>query len=282
MTESSFRQSLLTQSVNAAISAGAAIMDIYNRNEACQVERLKSDKSPLIAADRAAHEAIKEALGSSRIPILSEEGREMEYHERQSWEMFWLVDPLDGTIEFMNRSGEFTVNIALVYNGEVITSVIYAPSLQRLHFAGLGHGAYRLENIAPSSRVKLTFDTIISAAVSLPIAAEPRTRQCIAITRSHQNSATHQHIEQLRAEGHQFDTIEQGSSYKFCLLAEGCIDYYIRTSTTYEWDTAAGVLILSEAGGSITPLTQGEHIAYNKEDLRNPHFKAVAACSRIR
>ncbi|MFI3268797.1 MAG: 3'(2'),5'-bisphosphate nucleotidase CysQ [Rikenellaceae bacterium] len=280
MTEITFFRSLLTQSVNAAIRAGAAIMEIYNRNEECKVERLKSDKTPLIAADRAAHIAIKEALGKSRIPILSEEGREMEYHERQSWEMFWLVDPLDGTVEFINRSGEFTVNIALIYNGEVVSSVIYAPSLRRLHFAGVRYGAYRLDDVAAVADSRLTYHTIMASAVRLPIVTQCNDRQRVAVTRSHKNSATYEHLDRLRSEGCDFDVIEQGSSYKFCLLAEGVVDYYVRTSDTYEWDTAAGSLILSEAGGVVTALGGGD-FGFNRADLRNPHFFAKSAKSLI-
>lgn len=280
MTDSNIRHNLLTQSVNAAIRAGAAIMEIYNGEERCTVE-LKSDYTPLIEADKAAHIAIKEALGASRIPILSEEGREMEFEERQSWDLFWLVDPLDGTAEFIKRSGEFTVNIALIYNGEVASSVIYAPSLRRLTFAGRGLGAHLLVDVEPSGSASLSYEEIVEHAQQLPLITAPREVQRVAITRTHKNQETYDHLEGLKSAGHAIEVVEQGSSYKFVMLAEGSVDYYIRTSTTYEWDTAAGILILSEAGGRVEPIDSAASFAYNKADLRNPRFRAYASISKI-
>ncbi len=281
MTEINILYSLLAQGANAALRAGADIMDIYNRNETCEVS-IKSDRTPLIEADQAAHIAIKEALGASRIPILSEEGREMKYEERMSWEMFWLVDPLDGTQEFINRTGEFTINIALIERGEVMASVIYAPSLQRLNFAIKGEGSHLCTSIEVDTSANMSYNDLINRAISLPTESTPRTVQRIAITRSHKNQQTFDHINTLIREGYELEIVEQGSSYKFCMLAEGVVDYYIRTSMTYEWDTAAGELILREAGGATISLDDTNSFAYNKQELQNPHFKAHSALSRIR
>ncbi len=275
MINKEIKELLLPQVANAAVRAGSAIMEHYN---SCQDH--DEAKRIIALANEAAQDAIKETLGPTRIPILSEEGREMLFEERQNWEMFWLVDPLDGTLEFINRNNEFTVNIALMFQGKAIAGVIYVPYLKRLYFAGEEFGAYLKEGVESDSAADFTYQTITDGCVALPLTTEPRTTQRIALSRSHTTPETLEHIDSIRKSNPDIETIEQGSSYKFCMLAEGDVDYYIRTSTTYEWDTAAGELILAEAGGTTTS-TEGQPLKYNKQNLENSWFKCRSKHSKL-
>ncbi len=274
-------QYLLTKVVNAAIRGGAAVMEIYTHPELFNIS-LKSDMSPITEADRMAHTTIKEYLGSTRIPILSEEGREMGYEERRNWELFWLVDPLDGTVEFINRSDEFTINIALMSENSCVASVVYIPSLKRLFFAARNFGSYVCEEVEPNIEAEFSHPEILERLKRLPLEGEVREVQKVAISRSHNTPETFDHIEQLRANNPPLEVVEQGSSYKFCMLAEGSVDYYVRTSNTYEWDTAAGELILAEAGGSTRSLKEHKALEYNKELLDNPWFVCRGARCAIK
>ena len=273
--ESQIKEHLLPQCVNAAVKAGAAIMKIYKHQDDYDIS-LKSDKTPITIADRVAHTTIKEHLGPSRIPVLSEEGREMLYEERRNWELFILVDPLDGTVEFIKGNNEFTVNIALLSNNQCVAAVLYVPYHNKLYVAQKGHGAYLIRDVEPSENP--TFDNIQIAnrIERLPLASSKHEGFRVAVSRSHQTPETHSRIEELRHLHPDLEVIEQGSSYKFCLLAEGMVDHYIRTTTTYEWDTAAGELILAEAGGTTLSYPEGKPLAYNKEDLKNPWFEAYS------
>ncbi len=274
------REFLTMHIVNAAIKTGAAIMEVYNSAHFFDVS-LKSDNTPITSADRAAHNVLKEALGATRIPILSEEGREMLYEERRNWDLFWLVDPLDGTVEFLERNNEFTVNIALMSEGRCIMGVIYTPYLKRLYFAQEGYGAHLHPAIEPSKNPKMSYSDLWREFQRLPLEHTPRQSPIVAISRSHNTPETYTHIERLRSKYPELTVIEQGSSYKFCLLAEGVVDYYVRTSPTSEWDTAAGEIILAEAGGAITTLEDGSRLKYNKENLYNPHFACYGHMCQI-
>lgn len=278
MTEN-IQQQLMAKAYNAAVRAGAVILDIYKRED--YHISLKNDQSPLTIADRRAHETIKEYLGSTRIPILSEEGREMLYDERKNWELFWLVDPLDGTKEFINGNNEFTVNIALMSDNEAVASVVYVPYISRMFMAVKGGGAYVKENVTASADSEADYASIGEGLISLPVATKGNEPMQIAISRSHNTPETFAHIDAIRSCVPDLEVVEQGSSYKFCMLAEGTVDYYVRTSNTYEWDTAAGELILEEAGGSTVAIDSGKHLAYNKELLNNPHFVARSKYCRI-
>ena len=278
MTEN-IQQQLMAKAYNAAVRAGAVILDIYKRED--YHISLKNDQSPLTIADRRAHEAIKEYLGSTRIPILSEEGREMLYDERKNWELFWLVDPLDGTKEFINGNNEFTVNIALMSDNEAVAAVVYVPYISRMFMAVKGGGAYVKENVTASADSEADYASIGEGLISLPVATKGNEPMQIAISRSHNTPETFAHIDAIRSCVPDLEVVEQGSSYKFCMLAEGTVDYYVRTSNTYEWDTAAGELILEEAGGSTVAIDSGKHLAYNKELLNNPHFVARSKYCRI-
>lgn len=273
------REHLLPHCFNAAVKAGAAIMKIYKNRDDYDIS-LKSDHTPITMADRMAHNTIKDTLGPTRIPVLSEEGREMLYDERRNWELFLLVDPLDGTVEFIKGNNEFTVNIALLADNECVGSVLYVPYLEKMYVAAKGKGAYLIRNIAPSDNPQYEGKQIESMLEKLPLEGSCHEGFRVALSRSHQTPETHQRVEELRAEHPDLEIVEQGSSYKFCLLAEGTVDYYIRTTHTYEWDTAAGELILSEAGGKTISYPDGKPLEYNKEDLKNPWFEAQGAKCR--
>lgn len=266
---------LLPAMFNAAVRAGAAIMKIHGHKDDYEVT-LKKDHSPITLADRQAHQVIREALGSTRIPILSEEGREMLYEERRNWELYWLVDPLDGTAEFIEGYNEFTVNIALMENNRCIAAVIYVPYFEKIYLAGEGSGAYLKRNVKPSEDAAYSYDEIRSDWQPLPLEGEPSSRNFrVALSRRHRTEETYAHIDSLRKEHPDLEIVEQGSSYKFCMLAEGRVDYYVRTTRTYEWDTAAGELILNEAGGKTRVLEDDRLLRYNEEDLSNPWFYCV-------
>ena len=271
--ESGIREYLLAQQFNAAVRAGAAIMKIYKSSTDYDVQ-LKSDNTPITLADRMAHDTIKRALGQTRIPILSEEGRQMLYDERCNWELFWLVDPLDGTMEFIKGNNEFTVNIALMQNNICVSAVIYVPYHKKMYIAERGHGAWLMEGVVPNESANYSHSDIYAEIERLPLAKHAHNNYRVAVSRSHQTAETHLQIDIQRLEHPDLEVIEQGSSYKFCLLAEGSVDYYVRTTTTSEWDTAAGELILSEAGGTTLSHPDGKPLRYNKESLDNPWFVA--------
>ena len=272
MLSEQIKRFLLPHTFNAAVRAGAAVMRIYEHRDDYDLSKYDGNFRSITAADRAAHEAIKRTLGQTRIPILSEDGREMHYEERCNWELFWLVDPLDGTREFIAGNNEFTINIALMENNVCAAAVIYVPYLHKIYFADRGFGSYVRDGVEPSADAAYTFDEIKQGACRLPLVAERHAHPLIAISRSHNTPETFAHVEALRRRYPDAQVIEQGSSYKFCLLAEGRADYYVRTTHTYEWDTAAGELILAEAGGRLEALADGAAFRYNKRDLQNPWF----------
>lgn len=273
MLDDHIREYLLPEQFNAAVRAGAAIMKIYKSSTDYDVT-LKSDHTPITIADRMAHDSIKRSLGRTRIPILSEEGRAMLYEERCNWELFWLVDPLDGTVEFIKGNNEFTVNIALMENNVCVSSVVYVPFHHKIYIAERGRGAYVMHDVEPSEDAAYTYTEIRSQQLSLPLVDSGHDGFRVAVSRSHQTAETHAHIDSLREQHPDLEIVEQGSSYKFCLLAEGVVDYYIRTTTTSEWDTAAGELILEESGGTTRAYPSGDMLNYNKEILDNPWFVA--------
>lgn len=272
MINDKVRMYLLPPLFNAAVRAGASIMQVYKNLDDYDIS-LKNDRTPITVADRLAHKTIREYLGPTRIPILSEEGREMLYDERRNWELYWLVDPLDGTVEFIKGNNEFTVNIALMENNVCMAAVIYVPYFEKIYVAGRGDGAYLKERIAPTADADYTYEQIVADWTRLPLDTEAdHPHQRVALSRSHQTPETHRYVASLRELHPDLEIIEQGSSYKFCMLAEGLVDYYVRTTHTYEWDTAAGELILAEAGGSTRSLPDERALLYNEEDLHNPWF----------
>ncbi len=272
MINDEVRTYLLQPLFNAAVRAGAAIMKVYKHFDDYDIS-MKDDKTPITVADREAHRVIREYLGPTRIPVLSEEGREMRFEERRNWELYWLVDPLDGTVEFIKGNNEFTVNIALMENNICMGAVIYVPYFEKMYIAWRGRGSFLKEQVPADSCAEYDYDGVADACRRLPLVDEPaRDKFVVAVSRSHQTPETHAHIDDLRRRRADLEVVEQGSSYKFCLLAEGKVDYYVRTTQTYEWDTAAGELILAEAGGRTESLPDGRELRYNEADLHNPWF----------
>lgn len=260
---------LLLTAINATIKAGALIMEVYNSND-FQVN-LKSDATPLTLADRKAHQEIMSCLMKTRIPLMSEEGRDLHYEERKGWEYFWLVDPLDGTKEFIKRNGEFTVNIALVYKGLPIIGVVYVPVIKQLYFAMQTLGSFRVNNFDNEIDSIDKLDKLTNKENKLPYTIRQRPLT-IVVSRSHPSEETQEFIEKMRKEQGNIELIARGSSLKICMVAEGNADLYPRYGSTTEWDTAAGQAVAEMAGCEIVSLEDGKRIIYNKEDIINPWF----------
>ncbi len=262
-------RNLLSAAISASIRAGKLIMDVYNSNDFHV--NLKSDKTPLTLADRQAHSEISDSLSKTRIPTLSEEGRSILYEERKGWEYFWLVDPLDGTKEFIKRNGEFTVNIALINNGYPIMGVVYVPVTGDLYFSLYSEGSFKVKSILPDSNAHFRFDDLVKKASKLPL-AEKHDNFIVVGSRSHMSHETETYIETLRNKYGEIKIIPRGSSLKMCMVAEGLADLYPRFSNTWEWDTAAGQSIVEGAGFFVVNSETNSRLVYNKEDLQNPWF----------
>lgn len=263
-------QHYILNAIEAALRAGGQILSIYNDPSSdFQVER-KADNSPLTIADRKAHETIVEILKGTPFPILSEEGKSLPFEMRNGWETLWIVDPLDGTKEFIKRNGEFTVNIALVSKGKPVMGVIYVPVKKVLYFAEDTLGAYKIEGIEDLDHKSL--DDLISEAVRLPDKSISRTNFVMVASRSHLTPETEKYIDKMRAAHGDLELVSIGSSLKICLVAEGRADVYPRFAPTMEWDTAAGHAIASAAGMEVYQAETDLPLQYNKQDLLNPWF----------
>jgi 3'(2'), 5'-bisphosphate nucleotidase len=251
-----------------SLQAGQEILKVYDQDFSVGY---KADESPLTVADQKAHESIVEGLQALEpsLPILSEEGREISYEERRSWREFWLVDPLDGTKEFVKRNGEFTVNIALIEDQYPTIGFIYAPALDCLYFGQEGVGAYKLEH-ASEIEIK-SEEALLEASERLPKAENRENIQVVA-SRSHMSEETEAFIEELETQYKNVDVVSSGSSLKFCLVAEGTADYYPRYAPTMEWDTGAGQAIVEASGGRVLRHKDKERFDYNREDLLNGWF----------
>ena len=255
--------------IRAALDAGKAIMDVYtDPNSDFEVET-KADNSPLTKADKKAHNLISVALSVTPFPILSEEGKEVPFEERSGWETLWIVDPLDGTKEFIKKNGEFTVNIALVEKGVPVLGVIYVPVRKELYFAADLLGAFRITDI--DSAHQPAVNEIQESAVRLPLFMGHQVIVVVA-SRSHQSEETTAFIDNLRKQGQPVTLISSGSSLKICLVADGSADIYPRFAPTMEWDTAAGHAIARAAGCEIYHIDEKTPLRYNKKDLHNPWF----------
>lgn len=265
------KEYLLPKAYNAALRAGAAILEIYESGTPIDVD-IKNDHTPITMADRKAHATIREYLGHTRIPLLSEEGREMLYTERKDWDLFWMVDPLDGTVEFIRGNGEFTVNIALMADYRPVFGIIYVPYKKLMYFSDPDRGAFRACDIKADPQAEYGYEAIFAGTEKLPVTERINSPLHIAVSRSHSNDETAQLIARVTEDYPDATIMEQGSSYKLCLVAEGSIDYYPRTSDTYEWDTAAGEAIIEAAGGRIYSLKDESLLQYNKASLVNPYF----------
>ena len=238
-----------------AVAAGKKVLEIYEDDFKISY---KSDRSPLTEADTESNRIILDFLEEEYpdIPVLSEESKQTAYDVRKGWGCLWVVDPLDGTKEFVNRNGEFTVNIALVEKGKPVLGVVYAPVLDRLYYAQEGTGAFREVGYGKEK---------------LPV-ENKRKDYVIVASRSHLNDETRKFIEEKKTEHGDIHLVSSGSSMKICLVAEGSADCYPRLAPTMEWDTAAAHAVANEAGRRMMEYATNKELTYNKEDLLNPWF----------
>ncbi len=253
---------LLELAILSAIEAGEVILDYYHRLYRISV---KEDKSLVTEADIAANQIISTALSVSKLPIISEESAQISYKTRALWSTCWLVDPLDGTKEFIHRNGEFTVNIALINDGMPVLGVIYAPISGDLYFAS---------PVTKSIKAHVTNKTIDDRSMqTLPLTPKHQNIR-IAVSRSHLDEKTISFVEAIKEKYCNTETITSGSSIKLCKVAEGLADVYPRFGKTMEWDTAAGHAILLYAGANIYDIQSLKELQYNKPSLQNPDFIA--------
>lgn len=239
--------------------AGEAILEVYARD--FEVE-FKGDDSPLTEADQAANAVLVGFLGKRypEIPIISEETKAAPFSERSQWKKFWLIDPLDGTKEFIKKNGEFTVNVALIENGAPILGVVYRPTTGTIHLGVVGQGSWRVESDG-SSR-KLTPQLHYKGLTQVRVVG----------SRSHLTPETEQFVRNLKESGKEVVFLSAGSSLKLCLVAEGAADVYPRFGPTMEWDTGAAHAVALAAGRQVNHAETGEPLTYNKENLLNPYF----------
>ena len=242
-----------------AKDAGSVIMDIYNRD--VEVE-FKNDRSPLTEADKKSNELIIQSLELfyPNIPIISEENSEISYSERSSWGEFWLIDPLDGTKEFIKKNGEFTVNIALIRDGFPVLGVVYLPVDELLYCAEKGSGAFKEDRSGKLSKIfnGVHYDEL--------------ERIKVVASRSHITDEVKEFVEGLKNEGKEVEMISVGSSLKLCLVAEGSANIYPRFGPTMEWDTGAAQAVVMESGREVLNFETNELLNYNKKSLLNPWF----------
>jgi 3'(2'), 5'-bisphosphate nucleotidase len=248
---------MIDKIIEIAINAGNAILEIYKQDFTVE---LKSDDSPLTLADKTANEIIINGLKTinNSIPIISEENKLIDFSERKNWTKCWIVDPLDGTKEFIKKNGEFTVNIALVEYGIPVLGVVHVPAQNITYYAEKNIGSYKIEN-GNSTQLKirrLAEDGVLK----------------IVGSRSHQTPELLAYVEQQKTKFANVEFVAAGSSLKFCLLAEGKADVYPRLGPTMEWDTCAGQIVATEAGSEVLRFDNNEPLLYNRENLLNPFF----------
>ncbi len=256
---------LLFFAIKAALKAGEEILTVYNSD--FSVEH-KDDNSPITLADKRAHLAICNGLAETEIPIISEEGEQVDFAERSQWLYFWMVDPLDGTKEFVKRNGQFTVNIALIHKQQSILGVIYVPVTNVLYFAAQGIGSYKIQALDFEN-----LNDLITKSEKLPI-ENSRQKFTVVASSSHLSEETEMFIDGLKHVHKKLVFISSGSSIKLCFVAEGSADVYPRFAPTMEWDTAAGQAICEIAGKKVIDYTTNQTLLYNKENLLNNWFIA--------
>jgi 3'(2'), 5'-bisphosphate nucleotidase len=278
----------LSVALVAAKKAGDAILAVYRGELDVSY---KEDNTPLTIADQRAHNIILDHLRTEslrHIPLLSEEGTHIPYEERKSWENFWLIDPLDGTKEFVNRRNEFSVNIALIEKNRPVLGVVFAPASDSLYFAAAGFGSYRLENLAiveeienhtgKSGQDDALLADLVDSAKKLPahqLTHSSRDKLTLVGSRSHATEALTAFVDRLKQQFGEVELIPAGSSLKFCRVAEGSAGVYPRFGPTMEWDTGAGHCIVEQSGGAVWRMHEKTPLDYNKEDLHNPGFICI-------
>lgn len=256
----------LELAITASLKAGKAIMEVYDST--FEVE-YKDDNSPLTLADKKSNDIINTFLKPTEIPIISEENKQIEFEVRRHWKFCWIVDPVDGTKEFIKRNGEFTVNIALIKEGKPLLGVIYVPAEKTLYFANVLQGlAYKSE----LEDHETPYVVILQKAKKVtPKTASSNLFEIVG-SRSHMSQETLDYIDKVKLLGKEVEIVSKGSSLKFCLVAEGKADVYPRFAPTMEWDTAAGQAICNAVGLKVTSNETKGPLEYNKEDLLNPWF----------
>lgn len=269
----------------AAIRAGRAINEIYDSSDVNAFNvQYKSDNSPITIADQNAHDIIINDLSEfskdHNIYMLSEEGQETDYLLRKDLEYSWLIDPLDGTKEFIKRSGEFTVNIALMQKSVSVASVVYAPAMGCFYFAQIGSGAFKLVSteifnfLEKGTYSPEIWDVLYKNSIKLPIKKPKERPFTIVGSRSHGREEFDDFVVKMEELYGNIEIVNSGSSLKLCLVAEDVADIYPRFGPTMEWDTAAGQCVLECSGGIVVAMDSGEPLMYNKPDLLNPWFIA--------
>ena len=262
---------LLSTAIQAALDAGTEILKVYDTNFNVEI---KDDNSPLTQADKNANRVIMEYLLKTNIPIISEENRQLDFEERKDWSRCWIVDPLDGTKEFIKRNGEFTVNIALIENGNPLLGVIYVPVSKELYFTS-EDGKTSKKIILYSEKISVEEILIkaekIQPSINTSQATSPSKNIKIVGSRSHLNDDTKNFISNIE-KSNNVEIISKGSSLKFCLVAEGLAHIYPRFAPTMEWDTAAGHAICMAVGVNVIDQSTGLEMKYNKPNLLNNYF----------
>ncbi len=254
--------------IQAAVHGGAEIMKIYQTDD-FGVE-MKEDNSPLTLADKKCNDIINSYLINTKFPIISEENKQLDFVDRKNWKTCWIVDPLDGTKEFVKRNGEFTVNIALVKNGKPQLGVIYVPDTKELYFADV--------DVKKAAKVILSKHEVHVEELNLnsnlihPKKIDKKLAKVVG-SRSHMSDATQEFVDSLQSDYEEVEIVSKGSSLKFCLVAEGKADIYPRFAPTMEWDTAAGQAICEAVGLKVISKETNKPLLYNKENLLNPWFK---------
>lgn len=282
--ENKNQKTLLQTALLASLEAGEEIMRIYtDPKQDFGIER-KADNSPLTLADKASHRVIMNYLAATPIPVLSEEGRHLPYEERSGWDCLWVVDPLDGTKEFIKKNGEFTVNVALVQQGAPVLGVVYVPATRVLYYGIVGEGAWKCtvpalgSGLPEADSLAAFLSQGAPSAGKSPFGGEPLPTDqghdtfTVVASRSHMSPETQAYIQEMERVHGQVRTVSSGSSIKICLVAEGVADAYPRYAPTMEWDTAAGDAVARAAGRAVRNAENGKPLLYNKPDLLNPWF----------
>lgn len=253
----------LILALNAAFKAGNKIMEVY-KSDNFEIEN-KLDNSPLTIADRLSHKIISKILIKTGLPMISEEGRDISYEVRKNWNTFWMIDPIDGTKEFIKKNDEFTVNIALIEFGQPILGVVYAPALKVIYFAEKNYGSYKEINVKNNKELKNT------PKINLKNVSYPKS-YTLVVSKSHMNKETQAYVDQKKKEFKKINLKSFGSSLKICKVADGEAHCYPRFGPTMEWDTAAAHAIAKYADCSFLKADSGKEIHYNKKNLLNPFF----------
>lgn len=257
---------LIWLAIKNAVTAGDEIIKIFNTKIKISIKR---NLTPVTNADKIANEIICKGLLPLNFPVISEETRQLSYEERKQWEYCWIIDPLDGTKEFIARRKDFTVNIAFIIKNQPVLGVIYAPAHDVLYFGSDSLGSYKTEFVKNHLAQSKDIKDIIGKSIKLPFTTT--TKYTYVVSRSHMSSATKSYLKTQKTDK---ELISRGSSLKLCAIAEGSADEYPRFGKTMEWDIAAGDAIIRNSGGKILQINSGENLSYNKENLGNPEFIA--------